>query len=108
MTNETSAGSSAPLIARKPTSQPLPDAQREAILASPGFGRYFTDHMAGVSWTTDLGWHDAEVVSSPAGDPAFALRGTVGARAEELGAASVHVSLSHDAGIASAVVILES
>ena len=57
---------------------------------------------------TGLAWHDAEVVSSPAGDPAFALRGTVGARAEELGAASVHVSLSHDAGIASAVVILES
>ena len=36
------------------------------------------------------------------------LRGSVLARADELGVASVHVSLSHDAGIASAVVVLES
>jgi len=62
MTNETSAGSTAPLIARKPTSQPLPDAQREAILASPGFGRYFTDHMVTIEWTEGRGWHDAQLV----------------------------------------------
>ena len=36
------------------------------------------------------------------------MRGTVAARAEELGAVHVHLSLSHDAGIASAVVVLES
>ena len=30
------------------------------------------------------------------------------ARADELGVATMHVSLSHDAGIASAVVVLES
>ncbi len=52
-------------------------------------------------------WHDAEVVSEPSGNPQFLLRGTVQARAEELSAKNVHVSLSHDAGIASAVVILE-
>lgn len=55
-----------------------------------------------------LAWHDAEVVSEESGRPRFALRGTVLARADELGAAHVHVSLSHDAGIASAVVVLES
>lgn len=54
-----------------------------------------------------LAWHDAEVVSSPAGQPSFVLRGTVQARADELGVTSVHLSLSHDAGIASAVVVLE-
>jgi holo-[acyl-carrier protein] synthase len=55
----------------------------------------------------DLRWHDAEVVSESSGRPLLELRGTVRARAEELGATSVHLSLSHDAGIASAVVVLE-
>jgi holo-[acyl-carrier protein] synthase len=56
----------------------------------------------------NLAWHDAEVVSEDSGRPLFSLRGTVAARAAELGAAHVHLSLSHDAGIASAVVVLES
>jgi holo-[acyl-carrier protein] synthase len=56
----------------------------------------------------DLAWHDAEVVSESSGRPLFTLRGTVAARAAELGAVHVHLSLSHDAGIASAVVVLES
>jgi holo-[acyl-carrier protein] synthase len=55
-----------------------------------------------------LAWHDAEIVSEDSGDPRFEMAGTVAGRAAELGAAHVHVSLSHDAGIASAVVILES
>jgi holo-[acyl-carrier protein] synthase len=54
-----------------------------------------------------LAWHDAEIVSEDTGRPRFELRGTVAARAEALGASHVHVSLSHDAGIASAVVVLE-
>jgi branched-chain amino acid aminotransferase len=62
MTNETSAGPNASAIARKPTSQPLPEAQREAILSSPGFGRYFTDHMVTIEWTEGRGWHDAQLV----------------------------------------------
>jgi holo-[acyl-carrier protein] synthase len=57
---------------------------------------------------TGMAWLDAEVVNGPTGDPRLDLRGSVLARAEELGVASVHVSLSHDAGIASAVVVLES
>ncbi|MDR2872004.1 MAG: branched-chain amino acid aminotransferase [Xanthomonadaceae bacterium] len=35
--------------------------EREAILASPGFGKYFTDHMVAVEWDKDHGWHDAQV-----------------------------------------------
>jgi holo-[acyl-carrier protein] synthase len=53
-------------------------------------------------------WLDAEVVAESSGDPQFEIRGTVRARADALGVRSVHVSLSHDAGIASAVVVLES
>ncbi len=55
-----------------------------------------------------LAWHDAEIVSEETGRPRFELRGTVAARAAQLGVGSVHVSLSHDAGIASAVVVLEA
>lgn len=54
-----------------------------------------------------LAWQDAEVLTDDTGRPSFAIRGTVAARAAELGIATVHVSLSHDAGIASAVVICE-
>ena len=56
----------------------------------------------------DLDWHDAEVFTEDTGRPLLTMRGTVKARAEELGARHVHLSLSHDAGIASAVVVLES
>lgn len=54
-----------------------------------------------------LEWHDAEVISADTGRPSFDLRGTVLARADELGVRHVHLSLSHDAGIASASVVLE-
>lgn len=54
-----------------------------------------------------LQWHDAEVHRGRDGRPRLELTGTVAQRAEELGAARSHLSLSHDAGIASAVVVLE-
>ncbi|MFD1715741.1 branched-chain amino acid aminotransferase [Amnibacterium flavum] len=38
------------------------EAEREEILADPGFGKHFTDHMVQITWTVDGGWHDAEVV----------------------------------------------
>lgn len=56
---------------------------------------------------TGLQWHDCEVVSEATGRPRFELRGSVAAAATALGATSVHLSLSHDAGIASAMVVLE-
>ena len=55
----------------------------------------------------NLHWHDAEVVSEESGRPRLEMRGTVLARANDLGVTSCHLSLSHDAGIASAVVVLE-
>ena len=54
-----------------------------------------------------LHWHDAEVVNESSGRPLLELRGTVKALADELGVTSVHLSLSHDAGIASAMVVVE-
>jgi holo-[acyl-carrier protein] synthase len=48
------------------------------------------------------------VVVSAEGQPSFALSGTVAARAADLGVESVHLSLSHDGGLALAFIILES
>lgn len=45
----------------KPSAHPLSDAEREARLANPGFGRIFTDHMVTIRWTEGLGWHDAQL-----------------------------------------------
>src|SRR3712207_6823770 len=55
----------------------------------------------------DLHWHDAEVTVGDHGRPHLEVRGTVARRAEALGVTSWHVSLSHDGGMASAVVIAE-
>ncbi|MYS89441.1 MULTISPECIES: holo-ACP synthase [Streptomyces] len=52
-------------------------------------------------------WTDAEVCVEDSGQPWLRVTGTVAARAAELGVRSWHVSLSHDAGVASAVVIAE-
>ncbi|MBP2703750.1 branched-chain amino acid aminotransferase [Microbispora sp. RL4-1S] len=46
-----------------PAERPLPDDEREKILADPGFGRHFTDHMASATWTPDAGWHDLRVAA---------------------------------------------
>lgn len=44
-----------------PHPSPVEAARREQILADPGFGQHFTDHMVLVEWTPDAGWHDARV-----------------------------------------------
>ncbi|MER7788935.1 branched-chain amino acid aminotransferase [Streptomyces sp. NPDC097640] len=51
-----------PTIELKPSAHPLSDEERERILANPGFGRHFTDHMVTVKWTEGRGWHDAQLV----------------------------------------------
>jgi holo-[acyl-carrier protein] synthase len=55
----------------------------------------------------NLHWHDAEVISDEHGRPWLTVRGTVAARASDLGVSAWHISLSHDAGIASALVVAE-
>ncbi|MCT9931402.1 branched-chain amino acid aminotransferase [Planotetraspora sp. A-T 1434] len=36
-------------------------AEREQVLASPGFGQTFTDHMVSIDYTEGRGWHDARL-----------------------------------------------
>ena len=51
-----------------------------------------------------LSWHEAEIVNLESGKPVFLFRGKI---ADLIDGAQVHLSLSHDAGIASAMVIVE-
>jgi len=55
-----------------------------------------------------LHWHDCEIVSTVDGDPQVVVRGTVAEAATGRGVRAWHLSLSHDGGIASAVVVAES
>jgi branched-chain amino acid aminotransferase len=41
--------------------RPVADSERATILSDPGFGRYFTDHMATAVWSKTDGWHDQQV-----------------------------------------------
>lgn len=54
-----------------------------------------------------LHWHDCEIVSDPDGRPWLTVSGTVAAAATERSVNRWHLSLSHDGGIASAMVIAE-
>jgi branched-chain amino acid aminotransferase len=58
-----------------PSQARVPAAERERILAAPGFGQVFTDHMITLRWSAERGWHDGKL--EPYGpfalDPATAV-----------------------------------
>lgn len=62
-------------ISITPSSDAVSDERLAEILANPGFGQHFTDHMLTVEWTPDAGWHGARI--EPYGpltlDPATAV-----------------------------------
>ena len=55
-----------------------------------------------------LRWHDAEVVAGPDRRPLLLVRGTVADAAGVVGIRHWHLSLSHDGGMAIAMVVGES
>ena len=54
-----------------------------------------------------LRWHDMQVVSDELGNPSFELTGSVAEVIEARGVATVHLSMTHDGGVATAFVIAE-
>jgi branched-chain amino acid aminotransferase len=60
---------------RHPHPSPVPAAKRAELLANPGFGRVFSDHMVTIKYSEAEGWHDARI--EPRGpipmDPAAAV-----------------------------------
>lgn len=71
-------------------------AAKEALLKALGTG-----------WARGMSWTDVEMLSGPDGKPELRLSGAVARRAREAGAAATHVSCTHEAGTAGAVVVLE-
>ena len=55
-----------------------------------------------------VGWHEVEVRRASNGRPTLELKGNALAMVTDFGADTWHVSITHDAGVAMAVVILES
>lgn len=58
--------------------------------------------------STGVRWHDMLVVTDPLGNPGFELQASTRAIAESCGITAIHLSMSHDAGIAIAYVIAEA
>ena len=83
-------------------------AERERSVASQAARFAAKEALAKALGAPDaLRWHDAEVVTDAAGRPWFEVQGTVAARCTDLGVANIHLSLSHDGGIVSAMVVVE-
>lgn len=59
----------------EPNAAPLATGERDVLLADPGFGRVFTDHMAVVRYTEGTGWHSARIQAREpiATDPASSV-----------------------------------
>ena len=64
--------------------------------------------MLGTGWARGVRWVDIEVVRPPGQAPTVALHGAAGRHAERLGIARVHISITHDGGLAAAVAVGES
>ena len=54
-----------------------------------------------------MSWQDVTILRPHATRPEFAIIGSVAERAAELGVVRLHLSMSHDGGIASAMVVAE-
>lgn len=85
-------------------SKPAP-AQHAAVRLAAKEAAYKA--LAGNDLARGIGWRDVEVLSRDDGSPAIRLHGRAAERLAQLGGASVHVSLTHSAATAVAIVILE-
>ena len=55
------AADTLPAFTRLPHPAPTPAQVRADVLANPGFGTHFTDHMVTIDWSDELGWHNATI-----------------------------------------------
>ncbi len=63
--------------------------------------------VLGTGWARGVRWRDIEVVRAPGAAPTVQLHGRSAAIAAERGIARIHITITHDAGIAAAVAVAE-
>jgi len=61
----------------------------------------------GTGWSNGVGWKDFEVRLDPRGRPLLSITGRAAELAKAMGATHSVVSLAHDGGMATAVVVFE-
>jgi holo-[acyl-carrier protein] synthase len=64
--------------------------------------------MKALGDATGITWHDMEVVSDAEGRPSMKLAGAAAEIAARRGVTRIHLSMSHDAGVAIAQVVAEA
>lgn len=90
-----------------PAVESVPSSSATAWLAGRFCAKEAAVKALGTGFTGGIGLHDVRVLSLPSGGPELTFHGRAKARAEALGASTVHLSLSHSRDTAAAVVILE-
>ncbi len=64
--------------------------------------------VLGTGWARGVAWRDIEVVRASGEAPKCVLHGVAARIAREQGIARIHITITHDAGIAAAVAVAES
>lgn len=64
--------------------------------------------VLGTGWARGVRWRDIEVTRAPGQAPFVRLHGETARIAESKGIAWIHIAITHDAGMASAVAIADS
>jgi holo-[acyl-carrier protein] synthase len=107
------------LLARKPERAPgrlFSEEERAACRGRPHPEECFAARFAakeaflkalGTGWSRGIGWHEVEVSAGAGSRPYLRLSGTAAERLREAGGRSVHLSFTHEGGLAAAVVVIE-
>ncbi len=83
-------------------------ARRHETLAARFAAKEAAMKALGTGWAQGVAFVDFEIEREPSGAPRLTLRGAALAHATRLGVTRVHLSLTHTATTATAVVVLES
>jgi len=85
-------------------------AERERALPTHSLAARFAAKEAlikALGGSDGVSWQNVELVANEAGDPGFELHGSLADLVADRGITSLHVSMTHDAGVACAFVVAE-